>query len=454
VFDTSTWIPKWLGRGMRLHYLRMVLTPLDVRGAGGDLANRLPRPQVAGDAPVAAVRDILHQVEESGDAALRLLTERFDGVVVDDLEVAPAELAAAYARIPEELRAALVVAEDAIASFHRSQMRPAHRHERDGIRVDGREIPVDRAGLYVPGGRAIYPSTVLMTAVPARVAGVGEVVLCVPPDRSGAVPDATLAAAHLAGVDRVFRIGGAQAIGAMAYGTETVPSVDVIAGPGNVYVAIAKREVAGSGLVGVPSAFAGPSEVVVVADASASPDHVAIDVLLQAEHGPDGLAWLIAWDESVISAVSSEVARLVDDAPRKEDMLSTLAEGGYAVLCEGPEQAIEVANLIAPEHLELMTADPELLVPLVRHAGAVFCGPYSPASIGDYVAGPSHVLPTDGSARFSSALTVGDFLKQLHVITVDRSGLDRLGPHVVTLAEAEGLDAHARSIRLRQGLGS
>ncbi len=426
-----------------------MLERLDLRGARGELAGLLPRPQVAGDEPVAAVRAILEEVRTGGDAALRACTERFDGVSLDELQVPPAELAAALQAVPADLRAALEAAAERIAAYHRATVAPEVVHRHDGIRVRELRRPVDRAGLYVPGGRASYPSTVLMTAVPARVAGVRELALCVPPDRSGRVPTEVLAAAALAGVDEVWRVGGAQAVGALAFGTESIRPVDVIVGPGNVYVSVAKREVAG--VVGVPSSFAGPSEVVVVADATAPVDAAAVDVVVQAEHGPSGLAWLVTWDEAVADAVSAEVARLVAESPRRAEIESTLAEGGYAVVCDGPEQALAVANAIAPEHLELITEDPEALLPLVRSAGAVFCGPWAPASVGDYVAGPSHVLPTFGSARYASALRVDDFVKHVHVVDLDRDALARVGPHVAALAEAEGLAAHALSVRLRVG---
>jgi histidinol dehydrogenase len=265
------------------------------------------------------------------------------------------------------------------------------------------------------------------------------------------VADAVLAACALAGVDAVYRIGGAQAIGALAYGTESVPAVDVIAGPGNVYVAVAKRLVAEEGRVGIPSAFAGPSEVVVIADGSAPVEAVAIDIVVQAEHGPDGLAWLVTWDDELAAAVSDAVDRIVESSPRRVAIESTLRDGGYAVLVDGPSEAIAVANAIAPEHLELMVADGETLAAGVRHAGAVFCGMWSPASVGDYVAGPSHVLPTFGSARFGQALTVADFTKHVHVVTADRDALVRLAPHVAALARAEGLHAHEQSVLVRLG---
>jgi histidinol dehydrogenase len=427
-----------------------MLMPLDLRGAGLDVRALLPRPNAGGDEPVAAVRDILAAVRDKGDVAVRELTLRFDGVDLDDLRVPADVCTAALARIEPELRDALRAAHDAIEAFHRTQIHQPDVFERGGIRVETRLVPVDRAGCYVPGGRAVYPSTVLMTAVPARVAGVPEVALAVPPDRStGLPPDATLAAAAIAGVDDIYRIGGAQAIAALAYGTETVRPVDVIVGPGNVYVAVAKREVAGEGRVGVPSAFAGPSEVVVVADGRSPVELVAVDIVVQAEHGPGGLAWLVTWDQQIARAVTAEVERLVAASPRRRDLEATLGTGGYAVLVEGPDQAIAVANAIAPEHLELLSSHPERLVPHVRHAGAVFCGPWTPASLGDYIAGPSHVLPTYGSARFGQALTVSDFTKHVHVITATEEGVRRAAPYVEALAEAEGLPAHAQSVRLR-----
>lgn len=424
------------------------LNRLDLRGRT-DIGSLLPRPDGGGDEPVAAVKAILADVRERGDDAVRAYTETFDGVRLESLRVPRSDVVAALDRADPELVGALTVARDSIEAFHRAQVRPDHTFERDGIVVRGRSVPVDRAGVYVPGGRGAYPSTVLMTAVPAKVAGVAEIVLCVPPDRAtGAVAPSVLAAAALADVDEVYAIGGAQAIGAMAYGTDTIRPVDVISGPGNVYVAVAKREV--SGVVGIPSAFAGPSEIVVIADATTPVAFAAIDVIVQAEHGPNGLAWLVTWSPEVADAVDAAIVELVRASPRRAEIESTFADGGYAVLVDSPEQAIEVANLIAPEHLQLMNEDPESLVPLVRHAGAVFCGPLSPASIGDYVAGPSHVLPTYGSARFGSALTVDDFVKQVHVITVDRAGFERVAPTVEILARAEGFDAHAQSITLRR----
>lgn len=426
-----------------------MLTRLDLRGAGEDLTARLPRPQAASEPPVAEVQQLLAEVRAGGDAALRDLTRRFDGVVIDDIAVSGEEINAALASIEPPLRAALEVAHGNILDYHEAQVGPEVIHKRSGISVSELRRPVERVGLYVPSAGAPLISTVLMTAVPAKVAGVPGVALCSAPGPDGRVPSGILAAAALAGVDEVYRVGGAQAIAALAYGTESIPPVDVIVGPGGNRVAQAKREVASTGAVGVPSSFAGPSEVVVVADASTPVEWAAVDIVVQAEHGPDGLAWLVTWEPDVADAVSAAVVRLVEASPRRAQIESTLAEGGYAVVVGGPTEAMAVANAIAPEHLELMTSDPDTLLPLVRSAGAVFCGPWAPASVGDYLAGPSHVLPTYGSARFSSALRVDDFVKHIHVVSLDGDALAEAGPHVAALAEAEGLAAHALSVRLR-----
>lgn len=427
--------------------LAPLLTRLDRRGAAEPSAD-LPRPALGGDEPVEAVRAILADVAAGGDAAVRAQTERLDGMVLDDLRVPPATVTAALDAVDPDVRSALQQAAEEIAAYHADQAPPTRRHDRDGVVIDEYYVPVARAGCYVPGGRARYPSTVLMTVVPARAAGVDDVVLCTPPGTDGQVPVETLAAAAIAGADEVYRIGGAQAIGALAHGTESLRPVDVIVGPGNVYVSQAKRQV--TGLVGVPAAFAGPSEVVVIGDDTVPAELCATDIVVQAEHGPGGLAWLITWSEPVADTVDAAIATIVAGAERRADIEATLAEGGYTVLVDGPEQAVAVANAIAPEHLQLMTADPAALVPLVRNAGAVFCGPWSPASLGDYAAGPSHVLPTFGSARYAGALSVLDFLKQIHVVTADETGLARLGPVVETLATAEGFPVHAASIAARR----
>ena len=426
-----------------------MLRRIDLRGFTGDLSEVLPRPETPTGGPVDVVRDILAAVAERGDAAVREYTSRFDGVELDSLVVADAELAAAIERIEPDVRAALELAADRIAAYHEAQMPTDVRVEQPGVSIRGSHRAVERAACYVPGGRAVYPSTVLMTAVPARVAGVEQIVVCVPPGPDGKVPDIVLAAAKIAGAHEVVSVGGAQAIGAVAHGTESIRPVDVIVGPGNIYVALAKQEVAGT--VGVPSSFAGPSEVVVVADGTDPADFAAVDVILQAEHGPDGLAWFVTWNDAFADEVTASIERLVADAPRRAEIESTLSSSGMVVVTDSPEQAMAVSNFIAPEHLEIQTADNEALVAMVRNAGAVFCGRYAPASLGDYVAGPSHVLPTNGTARFASALTVHDFMKDVHIVFVEQAGLEAMGDAVEALAGAEGLDAHAASIRLRRG---
>jgi histidinol dehydrogenase len=426
------------------------LRVLDLRGKSPPFEGVLPRPDAPGADVHEAVARILSEVRTEGDAAVVRHTAAFDHVDVSGgLRVAAAEIEEAEARAEPELRAALEVAYDRIVAYHAHEGRPPGDRVDAGISVRHLSLPVERVGLYAPGGRARYPSTVLMCAAPARVAEVSSVALCVPPGPDGKVDGATLCAAAVAGVDEVYRIGGAQAIGALAYGTESVRAVDVVAGPGNAYVAEAKRQV--SGVVGVASAFAGPSEVVVVAGPSAPPSFAAVDLVVQAEHGPDGLAWLVTWDAALLDAVAAEVDRLVAGSSRRADLEATLGAAGIACLVDRPEHAMSVANTVAPEHLQLMVRDrdAERLLPLVRNAGAVFVGAWSPASVGDYLAGPNHVLPTNRTARFASALRADDFRKHVHAVQVTPDALRALGPSVVTLAETEGLPAHADSVRRR-----
>lgn len=393
---------------------------------------------------------VLEEVREGGDRALAALTERFDGVRPVALEVPTEELDRALASLDRDLRAALEHAAGAIAAFYEHERSEVGRFERDGIEIVTRRQPVGRVGVYAPGGRAPYPSSVLMAAVPARVAGVDEVVVVSPPDRTtGRVADVTLAAARLAGVERCFAVGGAQAVAALAFGTETVPAVDVICGPGNRWVALAERLAVEQGLVSIPPGFAGPSEVVVVADESVPPRWAAVDLAVQAEHGPDGLAWLVTWSEGYAASVTEALADVARGAARSEEITSTLRAHGYVALVDDPGRAIEVANRIAPEHLELLGEAAVKHADDVRNAGAVFLGPFAPASVGDYVAGPSHILPTASSARFAGALRVEDFCKSLHLVTVTPEGLARAAGPVSAIADAEGLGVHAESVRIR-----
>jgi histidinol dehydrogenase len=428
----------------------MPLRVLDLRGTEPPFDDALPRPEAPGADVHDAVARILADVRAAGDAAVVRCTAAFDGVDVSGgLRVTAEEIDEAVAGADSDLRAALKVAYDRIVAYHAHEGTPPDDLADGGITVRHLVRPVERAGIYAPGGRARYPSTVLMGAAPARVAGVGSIALCVPPGRDGRVDAATLCAAAVAGVGEVYRIGGAQAVGALAFGTESVPKVDVIAGPGNAYVAEAKRQVAG--LVGVASAFAGPSEIVVVAGPATPPSFAAVDLVVQAEHGPDGLAWLVTWDPAVLDAVTEAVDRMVAVSPRRGDLEATLSAAGIACLVDTPEHAIAVSNTVAPEHLQLMVPeeDADALLVHVRHAGAVFVGDWSPASMGDYLAGPNHVLPTNRTARFASALRADDFRKHIHVVRVTPDAIRALGPYVVTLAETEGLPAHADSVRRR-----
>ena len=425
-----------------------MLQRIDLRGANKPFASLLPRFDVSAGMPTAAVREILSKVRDGGDEAVRSLTSQFDGVDIADFRVAPEILSEAWEALDKGLASALQVAHDRILEFHQGERAQSHEVTQDAITVLSVPQPVERAGLYIPGGLASYPSTVLMTALPARAAGVNEIVVCTPPNPRGETDQAVLAAAYLCGVDELYKIGGVQAIGAMAYGTESMRAVDVIAGPGNAWVATAKQEVAGT--VGIAAAFAGPSEIVVVGDESCPTSSAAVDLVLQAEHGPGGRAWLVTWNEKYAHEVESAIEDIVSLSPRRNETLETLTDGGYLCLVDGPADAVEVVNAIAPEHLQLMCDNAKELAGSIRNAGAVFIGNWAPASIGDYVAGPSHVLPTAGTARFSGALTVDDFQKRMHVIEVSKEGFDTVGPAVSEIAEAEGLWAHAASVRERE----
>lgn len=401
----------------------------------------------------AAVGEILAGVRDRGDAAVAEYTERFDGVRLDSPAVDAAAPGRARASLPEELVAALVLAAGRIRTYHEAQVARAASAgiDADGVSVTEMVRAVDRVGLYVPGGRAAYPSTVLMTAIPAQVAGVAEIALCVPPAADGEIAPVTLAAAAIAGVDEIYRIGGAQAIAALAYGTETIGRVDVIVGPGNAYVDAAKRQVAADGVVGIDSP-AGPSELVVLADDTAPVEAIAADLVAQAEHGPGGSAVLVTWQPAVADAVSDAVGILVErgDVADPAGIRVVLAETGRAVVVESEAEALAVVNAIAPEHLEIVTSDPERLVGSVRNAGAVFLGPNAATALGDYVAGANHVLPTGGAARFASALRVDDFLRHIHVVRATEAGVrGPVGQAAVRIARAEGLDAHAHSIEIR-----
>jgi len=395
-----------------------------------------------------AVRRILADVRERGDRAVAEATARFDRIRVapSRLEIGRKEMCAACATLPRADLAALRLAARRIQSFHAKQRERSFRY-RDGLGIVlGQEIrPLGRVGLYVPGGTAFYPSSVLMNAIPAQVAGVREVIAVTPPHEGGE-PATLLAAAYLAGVDRLFRVGGAQAIGALAFGTKRIPRVDKIVGPGNAFVATAKRLVAG--WVGIDM-VAGPSEVVVVADASADPELVAADLLAQAEHGTDSTAICLTPSARLAAAVADAVVEQLDELPRGEVARQAMRAHGAVIITRGLSEAIALVNELAPEHLELAVRNPRRLLPEIDHAGAIFLGHSTPEPLGDYLAGPNHVLPTGGSARFASPLGVYDFLKRTSVIEATPRALARLGPPLLRLAKMEGLEAHGAAVGRR-----
>jgi histidinol dehydrogenase len=398
-----------------------------------------------------ATDEILEAVRARGDAALVELTARFDRWSPRDaaaLEVAPAEARAALDALAAAERGALEVAAERIRSYHERQRLESWRVREDDGTVLGQQVtPLDRVGLYVPGGKAAYPSSVLMSAVAAKVAGVRDLVI-VTPTPDGVINASVLAAAALSGVDRILRIGGAQAVGALAFGTRSIAAVDKIVGPGNAYVAAAKRRVFGR--VGIDM-VAGPSEVLVIADASAHADWVAMDLFSQAEHDEIAQAILITPDAGLIERVAASMRRQVAALPRRDIIAASLEARGALVRVRDLDEACELANRIAPEHLELAVADPEALLGRIRHAGAIFLGHHASESLGDYCAGPNHVLPTSRTARFSSPLGVYDFQKRSSLIAVSPAGARSLGRVAATLARAEGLEAHARSAEWRMG---
>ncbi len=397
----------------------------------------------------AAVAAIVADVRARGDAALVECTARFDRVRVAaaaELEIRPAEMRAAFEALPSEQRSALETAAGRIRAYHeRQKMASWSYREADGSELGAQVTPLDRVGVYVPGGKAAYPSSVLMNVVPAHVAGVAEIVMVVPTP-AGARNPLVLAAAHLAGVTRAFSIGGAQAIAALAYGTATVPAVDKICGPGNAYVAAAKRRVFGT--VGIDM-VAGASEILVIADASANPDWVAMDLFSQAEHDELAQALLVSPDQAMVDAVAASAGRLIETMPRRAIIAASLANRGALIAVRDLDHACAIANRVAPEHLELAVADPAALLPKIRHAGAIFMGHYASESLGDYCAGPNHVLPTGRTARFSSPLGVYDFQKRSSLLGLTAAAAQTLGPVAATLARGEGLVAHARSAELR-----
>jgi len=396
-----------------------------------------------------AVKAILKDIKLNGDEALLKYTERFDGFTcesVSGLEIPQQRLQLALERINDEQRESLITAKTRITDYHQRQLQESWDFtEPDGTKLGQRISPLTRAGLYVPGGKAAYPSSVLMNAIPAKVAGVGELVMVVPTPK-GEVNEMVFAAAAIAGVDRLFTIGGAQAIAALAYGTETVPAVDKIVGPGNIYVATAKREVFGT--VGIDM-IAGPSEILIICDGQTDPDWIAMDLFSQAEHDENAQAILISPDSDFLDQVEASIAKLLPTMEREDIIRASIFNRAAFIHVANLSEAAEISNLIAPEHLELSVSNPEILVQEITHAGAIFMGRYTAEALGDYCAGPNHVLPTSGTARFSSPLGVYDFQKRTSILHFSKTGASEMGKVASVLARGEGLSAHARSAEYR-----
>ena len=411
----------------------------------------LSRSQLTDETVTQRVKDIVRDVRARGDAALFEYTERFDGAKLDaaSVQVTPEEIRAAYDAAEKPWIDAMREAAARITTFHEKQKQRTWIDFDGGIALGQMVRPLERVGVYVPGGTAAYPSSVLMNVLPARVAGVREIVMVTPPGADGKVSyPLTLVAADIAGVDRIYKVGGAQAVAALAFGTQSLPRVDKIVGPGNIYVANAKREVYGH--CGIDM-VAGPSEVLVIADGSANPVYVAADMLSQAEHDPLAAAIVVTDSQGLAQRVAAEIDRQAALLPRREIVDRSLSRYGTIVACENLEQAAQVANLVAPEHLELSVAQPFELLGRIQNAGAIFLGHYAPEPLGDYFAGPNHVLPTSGTARFFSPLNVEDFTKKSSLIYYDRASLEAVSDDVIRLARAEGLDAHANAVAVRFG---
>jgi histidinol dehydrogenase len=394
-----------------------------------------------------AVQEILREVRLEGDRALFKFTEQFDGADLQELKVSSEEMEAAVKEIGPEMMNIIEEAADNIAGFHGKQRRSSwFDTDENGTLLGQRITPLDSVGVYVPGGTAAYPSSVLMNVLPAKVAGVERIVMVTPPDEEGRIPAAVLAAARIAGVTEIWKVGGAQAIGALAYGTESIAPVDKIVGPGNIYVALAKREVFGDVAIDM---IAGPSEIVVLADETGIAEEIAADLLSQAEHDVNASAVLVTTSGKLAEEVSAAVGQALVGLPRREIAEESVERFGAIYLAEDIEKAVEVVNDLAPEHLEIMTLEPMVTMAKIRHAGAIFLGRYSSEPVGDYFAGPNHVLPTNGTARFSSPLNVDDFTKKSSVISYSEKALQENYGKIAKLARLEGLEAHARAVESR-----
>lgn len=413
----------------------------------GNIRELLGRSQIDSDSVMNIVNNIISDVKDSGDEALRQYTEKFDGVNLKDFLIAPDDLKESLSNIEDDLTNSLKQAASNIRKFHQAQLPQDWSMEVDEGITAGQIIrPLERVGCYIPGGRAVYPSSILMTVIPAKVAGVDEIICCTPPGPDGKVEDIVLAAAYLAGADKVYRVGGAQAIAAMAYGTKTIPAVDKIVGPGNIFVTAAKKMVYGQVDIDFP---AGPSEVLIISDETGNPDYIALDLLAQAEHDPQAASVLVTTSPELARSVDIKIKEKLPQMKREEIITESLQKNGKIILASSLDEAVNFSNEYAPEHLMIMTRDPEEVVKDIKNAGSIFLGNLTPVAAGDYGSGTNHVLPTSFCARMYSGLSTESFLKKPTVQRLSREGLNNLKDVVIPLAEYEGLYAHAESFKKR-----
>lgn len=392
------------------------------------------------------VEKILHNVRQNRDDALREYTEEFDGILLEEFLVSKEEIDRALEGIDKELKEDLIKAKVNIENYHRKQLKESYFIREDDITLGQLVRPIEKVGIYIPGGKAAYPSTVLMNAIPAKIAGVNEIIMITPPNSEGKIKDSILVAAAISGVDKIFKIGGAQGIGALAYGTESIPKVNKITGPGNIYVAMAKKQV--SGYVGIDM-IAGPSEIMIIADKYANPKYIAADLLSQAEHDDMAASILVTDWEPLADKVLAELELQIKSLGRNEIIEKSLTNYGAIIITNSLDESIAIANKIAPEHLEILTKDPFSIYESIKNAGAIFLGEYSPEPLGDYFAGPNHTLPTSSTARFSSPLSVDDFIKKTSLIYYGKEALMKSKDSIIRIAEEEGLTGHANSIKIR-----
>lgn len=415
-----------------------------------EIENRIERMRFEDFTIEASVTEIVKNVKSYKDEAVRSYTKTFDGVDVESLRVTTEDIEKAYPLVNPQLIEDLMIARQNIEDYHRRQMITGFNYtKKDGVEMGQIIRPITSVGIYVPGGTAQYPSTVLMNAVPAKIAGCKKVVMITPPQKDGSIKPIILAAAKIAGVDEIYKVGGAQGIAALAFGTESIPKVDKIVGPGNIYVAMAKKMV--SGYVGIDM-IAGPSEVLIIADDMQNPDYIASDLMAQAEHDTRAIAILLTTSMKLAEAVNRSIETWIQSLDRKEIIEKALRTQGFIGVVDTLSDAVRLSNLIAPEHLEIMTENPKSILEQIEHAGSIFLGAYTPEPVGDYIAGPNHTLPTSGTARFSSGLSVLDFIKKSSYIYYTKEALEKISDSVIRLSDAEGLSAHGQAIKVRRGI--